>query len=99
VKALDHYQKALECNPMNPDNYIYLALNFEKIGQIEKGVETLERAIYQLGSSLDLHLHCAKLYYRSSRLKRCRDHLNRVMDMSPFHEEAQEIRELIIDSS
>jgi tetratricopeptide (TPR) repeat protein len=67
LDALDHFRKAAELTPDNPDVQFYLGLSLRRIGEVADAIIALEKALQLDPSKQYIHHHLGLAYFLEKR--------------------------------
>jgi tetratricopeptide (TPR) repeat protein len=67
LEALDHFRKAAELAPDNPDVQFYLGLSLRRIGEFAEAIAALEKALQLAPSKQYIHHHLGLAYFLEKR--------------------------------
>jgi len=95
AESVTFLEQALSEDPSDVDLYIYTAYAYASLNEIDKCVETLEKAVDLAPTSAKVHYNLGVAYHKAKNLTGAKDEFKRALGLDPTYTLAKQALESI----
>jgi tetratricopeptide (TPR) repeat protein len=83
LEALDHFRRAVEVAPENPDAQFYLGLTLTRIGEFQEAIVALEKTLKLAPAKRYVHYHLGLAYFQAAQYQAALHHFEQAVQFDP----------------